>query len=145
MKPFEYVKDKAVLPSPSSSAVIWPCTKHYHTSKNSNSFIFHILKGFHDRFTLTKVKGGKLNTPTVTHPVVLLQQVHQQQILPQLLLLALVTATRPSMTTQRFWRNLCFSTRLRGLGHSLPTTVSHGAETAPSAMLWLADTMMVSL
>ena len=54
------MKDKAVLPSPSSSAVIWPCTKHYHTSKNSNSFIFHILKGFHDRFTLTKVKGGKI-------------------------------------------------------------------------------------
>ena len=55
---------------PSCPAVILPWNKHYHTSKNSNSFIYHILKGFYDRSILAKVKGGKLITLAMNNPVV---------------------------------------------------------------------------
>ena len=38
--------------------------------KKSNSFIFHILKGFHDRSILAKDKGVSKNTLAVNNPVV---------------------------------------------------------------------------
>ena len=61
----------SVMSFPSCPAVILPWNKHSHTSKNSNSFIYHIFKGFYDRSILVKVKGVKLITLAMNNPVAL--------------------------------------------------------------------------